>query len=133
MSVSYRFSNQHIVNEEVDPTIYPIVNIQVLQSAMARRKASRDAILRTFLSRDTTSSLCSRATATNLWRAVNLFDVSGKSSRIKLETIAKNIVTAPSTTNNQRQPRRPRAPSRPSTIAAARRPPNAPERIAAEI
>lgn len=118
--------------KERSRTIYPITKAQVRRSLEATLQApmllkcSVASVVETFC-------LASRATAICRSRSDRLRVVAGKSGRMNIDTIAKPIVITPSIMKSHRQPRIPWAPSRPLTIPAAIKPPNAPERTAAEI
>lgn len=79
------------------------------------------------------TSFANRATAMLRCRSENRLEVAGKSGRTKAAIIATPTVAAPSTMKSQRHPLIPCTPSNPFTMTAARRPPNAPDKMAAEI
>ena len=105
----------------------------VLQSMIARRKDFALPILSSPSTCVRTPPSRRRAMAIARSRSVSRFVLAGKSSKMKYATIAHTMVAAPSTMNNHRHPRRPAVPSIPPVIAPARRPPNAPLRIAADM
>lgn len=113
--------------------MYPNMKPHVLLSL---RASMNDFLLPRFSDsavRTVTPCSTNLAVAIALSRSVSLFDVAGKSSNMKVDIPAQPIVATPSTINNHRQPRRPWAPSKPPVMAPASNPPNAPERMAAEM